>query len=143
MDLVGLVLFQRRSKKFRACRISGWLEGAWSRALGFEVVVVEVAAGEVLLEPASRRVVPFWFWCSRYLAWHCFAVGVAPAYRNASGLQISRDLAIGDSVFLAPERIFIRVQENSKFDATLVGVDQRLDDVAVGEIEHGQIQPFA
>jgi len=110
--------------------------------IGFEIVVVEIAASKVRRAGQNERRT-FLAPKNQHLAVALLAASVAPAHGNVGGVQLPGDLAVGHAILLAPEGVLVGIEQYPYLDAALVGGHQGLDDLAVREIEHQQIQRIA
>ena len=70
------------------------------------------------------------------------AVGIAPAQWNPSGAEFVCHLPVRHAVLLAAEGVFVRIQQHAHRHAARVGGFQCVDQAAMGEIEHRDIECF-
>src|SRR5690625_6777901 len=72
--------------------------------IGFEIVVVEIAASKVRRAGQNERRT-FLAPKNQHLAVALLAASVAPAHGNVGGVQLPGDLAVGHAILLAPEGV--------------------------------------
>jgi hypothetical protein len=113
-------------------RVRGGLE----RDVRFEIVVADVAAGEVgRAERGDEAIAAL---NQRELRVVLLAVRAIPAHLDllaARGDQLVRDRAVRHAVLLPPERIAIRIQDQPHAHASCGRREQSLHDSAIGDVE--------
>ena len=70
------------------------------------------------------------------------AVRAIPAHADravARADQLARDRAVGNAGLRATEGILVRIEDQSHGDAALGRGEQRIDDGAIGDIEHRDV----